>query len=68
MSSTAGSAAPEKRKLWAHLLPMAAFVVLLGLASGLKHPGASLWIAAPEFWIYPLQTLVCAALLIYFRR
>ena len=68
MSSTADSAAPEKRKLWAHLLPMAAFVVLLGLASGFKHPGASLWIAAPEFWIYPLQTLVCAALLIYFRR
>lgn len=57
-----------KRKLIAHALPMFVFVALLGLSGLLKRPGASLWLAAPEFWIYPLQTFLCAALLIFFWR
>ena len=44
------------------------FILLLMLVGLIKLPGAELWLAAPEFWIYPLQTLLCAALLIYFRR
>lgn len=59
---------PDKRKLLAHTLPMLWFILLLSLGGALKRPGAALWRAAPEFWIYPLQTLLCAAVLLYFRR
>ncbi len=47
---------------------MLLFVLLLGVSSGLKTPGAAPWRAAPEFWIYPFQTLLCLALLFYFWR
>lgn len=57
----------HQRRLIAHVLPMFLFVLLLGLGTALKGPNASLWRSAPEFWIFPLQTLLCAALLFYFR-
>ncbi|HEY2799750.1 MAG TPA: CAAX prenyl protease-related protein [Chthoniobacterales bacterium] len=56
------------RKLLAYIAPMLLFVLLLGIGSALKSPQATGWRAAPEFWIYPLQTFLCAALLIYFWR
>jgi CAAX prenyl protease-like protein len=56
------------RKLLAHTLPILLFILLLGVSSAVKKPGAPLWLAAPEFWLYPLQTLLCFGLLIYFRR
>ena len=59
---------PLRRQILAYALPMLLFSALLGLGSVLKTPGAPLWRAAPEFWIYPLQTLLCAWLLINFRR
>lgn len=68
MTSKGNSRAEEKRGLLAHALPMLLFVLLLGLSSGLKSPGGALWRTAPEFWIYPLQTLLCAGLLVFFRR
>ncbi len=58
----------DRRKVLAYVLPMLLFTALLGLGSGLKTPGRALWRAAPEFWIYPTQTLLCGGLLIYFRR
>ena len=58
---------PDKRKLLAYALPMLLFIALLGLGDMLKNPRATFWLAAPEFWIYPLQTFLCALLLIYFR-
>jgi CAAX prenyl protease-like protein len=30
--------------------------------------GTSLWITNPEYWIYPLQTLLCGMLLVFYRR
>ena len=60
--------APDRRKILAYALPMLVFVALLGLGSALQAPGAPLWRSAPEFWIFPLQTLLCAGLLFYFRR
>ena len=63
-----GAEGPNQRKLLAYAAPMLLFALLLGLRSALKRPGAAVWLATPEFWIYPLQTLLCAALLIYFRR
>ncbi len=59
---------PDGRKLLAYASPMVVFLLLLGLGSALKRPSASLWFSGPEFWIYPLQTLVCAVLLLYFRK
>jgi CAAX protease family protein len=62
------SSGPNKRTLVAYTAPMLLFVLLLGVGSTWKNSGAVFWLAAPAFWIYPLQTLLCAALLIYFRR
>ncbi|HEY2139632.1 MAG TPA: CAAX prenyl protease-related protein, partial [Chthoniobacterales bacterium] len=47
---------------------MALFLTLLGLASALRKPGAGLWLAAPEYWIYPAQTLLCGVALAWFWR
>ena len=60
--------AHDKRKLAAFTLPMAVFFALLVLASAIRKPGGAFWLAAPEYWIYPLQTLICGALLIWFWR
>ena len=54
---------PNRRALWAFVLPFAMFIVLQALPGLLKG-----WIAAPEQWIYPLQTVVCLAALAWYRR
>ena len=39
------------------------------LVSLVKNPGAdTLWLRNPEYWIYPLQTALCAAALIFYWR
>jgi CAAX prenyl protease-like protein len=58
----------DKKKLVAFTLPMAVFLTLLGLASTLRKPGAGFWLAAPEYWIYPAQTLLCGVALAWFWR
>ena len=68
MNTSTEANSTGKRKLIAHTVPMLVFAVLLGICGLLKTPGASLWRAAPEFWIYPLQTVLCAALLIFYWR
>ncbi len=57
-----------RSKLAAYVLPMAVFTGFFGLVSLLKMVGGPFWIADPQYWIYPLQTLVCGALLIWFWR
>ncbi|MDB6148405.1 MAG: prenyl protease-related protein [Spartobacteria bacterium] len=55
-----------RNRLIAYVAPMGAFVVMLaanGLLKGIDH---SVWLTTPEYWIYPLQTAVCAALLYWF--
>ena len=47
---------------------MAAFVVLLAVAAGLKKIDHRFWFASSEYWIYPLQTILGGSLLIWFRR
>ncbi len=44
------------------------FIALLAVAGAVKRPGLELWTAMPEFWVYPLQTVLCAAVLYAFRR
>jgi CAAX prenyl protease-like protein len=58
----------DKKKLVAFTLPMAVFLTLLGLASMLRKPGADFWLASPEYWIYPAQTVLCGAVLAWFWR
>jgi len=47
---------------------MAVFLALLALNSLLQSPGDAFWLASPEYWIYPAQTIICGLLLIWFRR
>ncbi len=58
----------DRRQLAAYTIPMAAFLAALALVSLLKKIGGPFWLAAPEYWIYPLQTLVCGVLLWWFWR
>jgi CAAX prenyl protease-like protein len=57
---------PTRRKLAAHILPIAVFIALLALHAGVRKVDNGIW-SPPEFWIYPAQTIICAALLICFR-
>jgi CAAX prenyl protease-like protein len=34
----------------------------------LRKPGGGSWLAAPEYWLFPVQTLICSAVLIWFWR
>jgi CAAX prenyl protease-like protein len=54
----------------AHVLPFAVFLLLNGLTAWLRIENSELpWHQrAPEHWLYPLQTLLCGALLIAYRR
>jgi uncharacterized protein len=58
----------DMKKLVAFTLPMAVFLTLLGLASTLRKQEAGFWLASPEQWIYPLQTLLCGAAVLWFWR
>ena len=56
------------RKLIAFTLPMALFVLLLGLTGTGNRPESISWFSYPAYWTYPAQTLVCGALLLCFWR
>lgn len=63
------SNARAQGKLAAYTVPMLAFVGFLGLVSLVKMTGSdAAWLRDPQYWIFPLQTLVCGALLIWFWR
>jgi CAAX prenyl protease-like protein len=47
---------------------MAIFLGLLAIIDPLKSIGGSFWLQSPEFWVYPLQTFLCGALLWFFGR
>ncbi len=54
----------------AHLLPLVVFMAFLTLPGWfrIENPELPWFQRAPEHWIYPIQTLVCAAILWCFRR
>jgi hypothetical protein len=56
------------RKLIAFTLPMAVFIVLVGLTSAGNRLEATSWFAYPAYWTYPAQTLICGALVFWFWR
>ena len=60
--------AATRRKLAAYAVPMAVFLGALALAGGLRKIGGAFWLESPEYWLYPVQTFVCAGLLFWYRR
>ena len=55
--------------LAAYVAPFLVFMAGLMLVSLVKDSQAgSLWLRSPEYWIYPLQTALCGATLIFYWR
>ena len=60
----------------AHVLPLALFMIITlpwqfaGDWFNLewKHPLAPWWRHYPEHWLYPIQSLICIVLLLFFRK
>jgi CAAX prenyl protease-like protein len=57
-----------RTKVTAFVAPMAAFIALLGLKSALGSRRGGFWFEHAEYWIFPLQTVVCGALVWRFWR
>ncbi len=66
------TAAPaDRRLLLAYVLPFAVFMVGLALAQGLAALGKDsphLWLREPMYWVFPLQAIACAVVLVVFWR
>ncbi|CAN5520011.1 CAAX prenyl protease-related protein [soil metagenome] len=58
----------DRRSLAAYTLPMILFSGGLALVSVLKYAGGAFWLDAPQFWVYPAQTMACGIVLLFFRR
>jgi CAAX prenyl protease-like protein len=59
---------PTRRKLAAHVLPILVFISFLALNGVAKKIDSQFWLTHAEYWIYPVQTILCGGLLIWFRR
>lgn len=61
---------PRSSPAIAHVAPLAVFLLLNSLVPALAVENRALpwWRHAPEHWIYPLQTVICGVLLVWFRR
>jgi uncharacterized protein len=57
----------DRKQLIAYISPMALFIALFALTF-LGKIDSYAWLRAPEYWVYPAQTILCAALLIWFWR
>lgn len=57
-----------QRKLLAYTLPMAVFLCWLTLMAAIRKTDGGFWLASPEYWIYPAQTVICGGLLYWFWR
>lgn len=58
----------DMRKLLAFTLPMAVFVLLLGMTGNGNRVESVSWFSYPVYWTYPVQTLICGALVLWFWR
>ena len=61
---------PSRRALRAYAGPFALFILLQTVPGLCKStsPTAPWFLRSPEFWVYPLQTLACALLMLRYRR
>jgi CAAX prenyl protease-like protein len=55
-----------REKVTAFVAPMGAFIALLVLNGLVPSLGKSFWLQHPEYWVFPMQTVVCAALMVRF--
>jgi CAAX prenyl protease-like protein len=55
-----------REKITAFVAPMGVFIALLALNSLLPSLGNSFWLQHSEFCVFPLQTIVCGAILLRF--
>ena len=53
----------SRAKITAYVGPMAVFIALLAVTSLLRFGGQSFWLQHSEYWVFPLQTVVCAFML-----
>jgi uncharacterized protein len=58
----------HRRSLVAHVLPLAVFLAFLAVGQWLPNFGETFGLKHAEFWVYPVQTICCGALLVWFRR
>jgi len=56
----------SRQKIIVFVAPMAVFIALLALKSGAGSVGGVFWLEHAEYWVFPLQTVVCAALVWWF--
>ncbi len=64
------------REQWiAYTAPFFVFMGLLALsgligkfATDLGGPTTPIWLTSPEYWLYPVQTLACLAIIVHYRR
>lgn len=58
-----------RSQMAAYTAPFLVFMGGLFLASALRATGSAVfWLRHPEFWVYPLQTVLCAAALVFYWR
>lgn len=69
---TSSTATADKNDLIAFVAPFAVFMLGLALVSLVQSlapaESAPLWLAEPQYWVFPLQTIVCGGLLLWFWR
>lgn len=62
----------DHRALWAYVLPFGVFMGGLALISLVQSfapaENAPLWLDEPKYWVFPLQTVLCGALLVWFWK
>jgi CAAX prenyl protease-like protein len=62
----------ERRTLIAYVAPFVVFMLGLALVSVVQSfalaAEAPLWLTEPKYWVYPLQTIVCGTLLVWFWK
>ncbi len=71
MSQDSSPSASSHPPTAAYVAPFAAFMAglaLVSLVQSFATEGSPLWLAEPKYWVYPLQTVVCGALLIRYWR
>lgn len=61
----------SKSPIFAYTAPFVVFMLLLALvplAAKMLPASGNAWFSQPEFIVYPIQTILCGALLLYTRR
>ena len=61
----------NSKVIWAFWTPFLAFVLIAAagsLVSSVFKNSDSLWISSPQYWVYPLQAVVCGVIIARFWK